>query len=147
MTNEEYTRRIFEDDGFVKLLGMEIVSLSENEAIIRAKIKREHLNANGSVQGGMLYAVADFAFAALANHIHPMTVTQGGQIHYVRAAVTEYVTATAKEIVRAGHNTVSEVVVCDDKGQVVCVCSFNGFIKDVDRETWAWKMKNTEDKK
>lgn len=141
MTNEEYTKRFFADDGFVKLLGIEIVDLMEEKATVRAQIKREHLNANGSVQGGMLYSVADFAFALLANHIHPMTVTQGGKIDYVRAANTESITAVATETVRAGHNTLSEVVLYDDKNEIVCVCHFNGFVKDVPREDWTWRMK------
>ena len=147
MTEEEYVRRFFDDDGFVKLLGMEILELSEERAVVRAAIHREHLNANGSAQGGMLYSVADYAFALYANYQHPMTVTQGGSIRYVRAACTKYVTAVAKETVRAGHNTVSEVIIYDDQGEIVCVCNFNGFVKDVDRESWTWKMKNTgEDK-
>lgn len=147
MTNEEYTRRFFEDDGFVKLLGIQTMELTEEKAVVRAEVKREHLNANGSAQGGMLYSVADFAFALLANHAHPMTVTQGGEIRYVRPAYTKYVTAVAKETVRAGHNTVSEVIIYDDKEEIVCVCSFNGFVKDVDRESWTWKMKNAGEEK
>ena len=86
----------FKDDGFVKLSGIELVSVDETQAIAQAKISREHLNANGCVQGGMLYTLADFAFAALANYLHPATVTQGGQISYIRAAC---------ELTVSGHGT------------------------------------------
>ena len=134
MTNEELTRRIFQDDGYVKLSGVEIVEITANSVTVRAEIGEQHLNANGSVQGGMLYTVADFAFAVLANYLHPITVTQCGNINYVRPAITKYVVGTAKETVRSGHNTVSEVVLYDDKGEVCCVCHFNGFVKDIDRE-------------
>ena len=130
MTKEEWAQRFFEKDGFVKLAGIEILSVSEERAIVRAKIDDRHRNANGSVQGGMLYTVADFAFAVLANSIHPLTVTQGGHISYIRAAVTDEITATATETTRAGHNTVSEVIIRDHKDDVVCVCNFNGFVKD-----------------
>lgn len=141
MENQEYTRRFFEDDAFAKLVGAEIVELTDQKAVVRAEIKGEHLNANGSVQGGMLYTLADFAFAVLSNHTHPMTVTQGGNIQYLRAAVTPYITATAKEIVRSGHNTVCEVLVQDQDENIVCVCTFNGFVKDVQRQDWTWKMR------
>ena len=134
MTNKELTCKIFEHDGFVKLTGAEVISLTESSAIVRARIGEEHQNANGCVQGGMLYTVADFAFALLGNYLHPVTVTQSGQISYIRAAYTSVITATAKEIVRAGHNTVSEVIVRDEQDQIVCVCTFNGFVKDVDRK-------------
>lgn len=131
----------FKDDGFVKLSGIELVFVDETQAVARAKISREHLNANGCVQGGMLYTLADFAFAALANYLHPATVTQGGQISYIRAAYTSVVTAKAREITRAGHNCVYEVVIYDDKDEIVSVCTFNGFIKEIPHKDWDWKMR------
>ncbi len=134
MTNAELIIKHFEKDGYVKLSGIKLVELTEEKAVASAKIGKEHLNANGSVQGGMLYTLADFAFAVHANFLHPATVTQGGHIQYVRAAITDEITATAKETVRVGHNTISEVVIRDGKGEIVCVCSFNGFVKDIDRE-------------
>ncbi len=142
MTDLELTKRFFEDDGFVKLAGIEILEATAEKAVVWAKIDDRHRNANGAVQGGMLYTLADFAFAVLGNHIHPVTVTQVGQISYVKAAMTDEVTATATEKVRAGHTTISEVVIRDKAGQTVCVCTFNGFVKDVDKE--ALKEKYTK---
>ncbi len=126
-------KKFFEKDGFVKLAGIEIVEATAEKAVVTAKITDAHRNANGSVQGGMLYTLADFAFAVLGNLIHPVTVTQVGQISYVKAAFTDEVTATAREKIRSGHTTVSEVVIQDKEGQVVCVCSFNGFVKDINK--------------
>ncbi len=133
MTDLEVTKRFFEDDGFVKLAGVEIVEANGQRAVVKAKIDDRHRNANGAVQGGMLYTVADFAFAVLGNHIHPITVTQVGQISYVKAAYTDEITAIATEKVRSGRTTVSEVVVQDSQGQTVCVCSFNGFVKELNK--------------
>jgi acyl-CoA thioesterase len=134
MTDEELVKRIFEDDGYVKLSGLEIVKISADHAIVRANIGKEHCNAMGNVQGGMLYTLADFAFAVQANYLHPITVTQGGHINYIRAAATNSITTVAKETIRSGHNTISEVIIYDDKNEVCCVCSFNGFVKDMDKE-------------
>ena len=133
MDKKELLLQYFSHDGYVKLSGIEIEEITEEKAVVSAKIKPEHLNGNGFVQGGMLYTLADFAFAVLSNYLHPMTVTQGGQIHYLRAAQGSTITATATETARAGRNTVSEVTLRDDKGTVVCICHFNGFVKDV---TW-----------
>ncbi len=136
MTEEGYVREFFKGDKLVELLGIKIVVVDEDKAVIRAEIKPEHLNANGFVQGGMLYTVADFAFAVLSNHKHPATVTQGGQIQYLLPADTAYIKAVATETTRAGRNTVSEVLLYDDKDRIVCTCHFNGFVKDVEREAW-----------
>ncbi len=134
MTNLEWVNKFFERDGFVKLAGVEIVEVDEQKAVVRAKISDDHRNANGAVQGGMLYTLADFAFAVLGNYKHPVTVTQVGQISYVKAAMTDEVIATAVERVRSGHTTVSEVTIQDQAGQTVCVCTFNGFVKDIERK-------------
>lgn len=131
MSTVNLIKRIFQDDGFVALAGAEIVEISNERAVVKANIGKQHLNANGSVQGGMLYTLADFAFAVLGNYLHPVTVTQCGNISYVRAAKTSIITATAIETVREGHNTVCEVTVRDEHEQIVCVCHFNGFVKDV----------------
>ncbi len=134
MTDLELTKKIFEHDGFVKLTGLKIVEATEERAVVEVNITDAHRNASGSVQGGMLYSIADFAFAVLANYKHPLTVTQVGQISYIKAAYTDKVRAIATERVHVGHNCVSEVVIEDDKGETVCICSFNGFVKNTDKE-------------
>ncbi len=126
-------RNFFKKDKFVELAGIEIIEVNETEAVVSAEIKPEHLNANGCVQGGMLYTLADFAFAVLGNFTHPITVTQSGHINYLRPAFTKKIVATAKETERAGRNTIFEVLIRDEAGQIVCVCNFNGFIKEIDR--------------
>ena len=127
-------KNFFKNDKFVELAGIEITEITEKQAVVSAEIKAEHLNANGCVQGGMLYTLADFAFAVLGNFLHPITVTQCGHINYLRPAFTNKIVATAKETERAGKNTLCEVVIRDDSGKTVCICNFNGFIKETDRQ-------------
>ena len=146
MTREECVKRYFEHDLFAKRLGIEIQSISEGQVCVQAKINDGHLNANGCVQGGMLYTLADFAFAVLGNYLHPATVTQSGKIDYLRPAYTSLLTAVASETARAGHSTVSQMVIYDDKEQIVCVCTFNGFVKDVPLEQWMEKVQKTGEK-
>ncbi len=130
MTDLERIKDFFEKDGFVNLAGIEIVEATGEKAVVKAKISDCHRNAAGAVQGGMLYTLADFAFAVLSNFIHPVTVTQVGQISYVRAAMTDEVVATAREITRSGHTSICQVTICDESGQTVCVANFNGFVKE-----------------
>lgn len=119
----------FKADKFVELAGIKIEEITEEYAVCTAEVTPAHLNANGCVQGGMLYTLADFAFAVLGNYLHPATVTQCGHINYIRPAFTDKLTATAKETTRAGHTCLCEVTITDGDGKVCCVCNFNGFIK------------------
>lgn len=133
-------KKFFKADKYVEMSGIEIVDVNEQCAVVSANVDERHLNANGCVQGGMLYTIADFAFAVLGNYLHPNTVTQNGQITYLRPAFTSRLTATAVETERAGHCTVSQVTVRGEDGEVLCVCNFNGFVKDVPKDEWIRKM-------
>ncbi len=133
-TDLELVRHFFKKDKFVELAGITIESVTEERAVICAKISACHENANGFVQGGMLYTMADFAFAVVSNYRHPITVTQCGNISYLRPAKGATITAIAREIERVGHNTVCEVLLKDDAGQTVAIAQFNGFVKDADKE-------------
>lgn len=137
MDKLELLRQVFAHDKFVGLAGIKLESVDDDKAIVAAEIGAEHLNAGGHVQGGMLYTLADFAFAVISNYLHPVTVTQGGHISYIRPGVTKRVTAEATETVRAGHNTICKVIVRDDGDNIICVCEFNGFVKDITFEEWA----------
>ncbi|MBR6789067.1 MAG: PaaI family thioesterase [Clostridia bacterium] len=134
MKNIEAVRKFFQADKFVTYAGIEIVSVDDDKAVVSAEITERHLNANGTVQGGMLYTIADFAFAVLENYKHPITVTQNGNISYVNAVGSSRITATATELLRKGHNTVCDVTVTADDGAVLCVCRFNGFVKDLPKK-------------
>lgn len=129
----EKLNKFFEEDAYVKMSGIEIVEVTDEYAVVAADIGSQHLNANGCVQGGMLYTMADFAFAVISNALHPVTVTQGGRIDYLRPGICKKITATAREKARAGRNTVCEVVIQDDQGETLCLCTFNGFVKDIEK--------------
>ena len=131
MTYAEQVKEYFAGDKFVAGLNVVIAELSDAQAVVKVQVKPEHLNANGAAQGGMLYTVADYTFALLANYLHPACVTQGGHIQYLRPVRLEEVAFIARETARAGHNCTCEVLAKNAQDEVVCVCSFNGFIKDM----------------
>lgn len=129
MTIEEI-REGFSADRFAKKNGLEIQSVDKNGSVIRAEIVDAHLNANGSVHGGMLFATADFAFGVAANFLHPNTVTASASITYVAPCRdTKYILARATEISAHKHTCVYSVTISDDKDNVVCVAQINGFSK------------------
>ena len=131
MLNEaEKVKEWFSHDLFVQGIGAQIVELSQEKTVVKTTVLPAHQNANGYAQGGMLYTVADYAFALHANYLHGPAVTQGGRVQYlIPVKVGEELTFTATETAHAGHNTVSEVVVKNSAGEIVCVCNFNGFVR------------------
>ena len=135
----EIMRRIFSADKFAVLSGIQIVEVDDNKAVLSVEIKPHNLNANNVVQGGMLFELADVAYAVIANFIHPMTVSQCGHITYLIPASGAVLTAVATETACYGKNSVGQVVIYDEQGRTVCVCDFNGFIKPMTKDEYTQK--------
>ncbi|MCR4661827.1 MAG: PaaI family thioesterase [Clostridia bacterium] len=129
MTNVEKMNEFFEKDNYVKISKIEIEEVNDNYAVVSTKIEDIHLNASGAIQGGLLYTLADFAFAVLNNYLHPTTVTQVGTITYIAPGLSKKIFAKAVEKTRVGRNTVCDVEVYGDDGKIICECRFNGFVK------------------
>ncbi|MBR1747384.1 MAG: PaaI family thioesterase [Clostridia bacterium] len=131
MKSVEELKEFFKRDRFVAACGIEIVSVDEEKAILRAKVEDAHLNANDCVQGGMLFTMCDFAMAVLSNALHPVTVTSVATVTYLAPCKdTEYIYAESREVARHRHNCVHEVKITTDDGVIVCTAQVNGFIKE-----------------
>ena len=79
----ESAREFFYKDKFAVDTGVTLDELSEDHAICSLKLTDNHRNAYGGVMGGVIFTLADFAFAVLSNQIHQLTVAQQVDIHYL----------------------------------------------------------------
>lgn len=67
MEKKDCARRIFADDRFASLTGVEIVSVGDHEACCTVTLDDRHRNARGAAMGGVLFTLADFCAAVAAN--------------------------------------------------------------------------------
>ena len=81
----ESAREFFYKDKFAVNTGIVLDEITEDEAICSLELNDEHRNAYGGVMGGVIFTLADFAFAVLSNQIHQLTVAQQVDIHYLSA--------------------------------------------------------------
>ena len=68
-----------------------------------------HANGGGVVQGGALYTLADFVFAAAACSYGTMAVTMNSSVSFIRPGKMGKITAEAREISRGRQTGVYEV--------------------------------------
>ncbi|MBQ7460832.1 MAG: PaaI family thioesterase [Bacteroidaceae bacterium] len=120
----------FLHDEFARQNGIEIIDIAEGYARTQVKIEPRHLNAGGSVQGGVLFTLADLAFAAATNSHGTLTVTTTANITFVRGANAGIVTAEAHELVNHRHLPFCEVCVTDDAGNLLAVFTASGYRKE-----------------
>ena len=71
-------------DYFRKLLGIEVHEIKDGYARMSLKINQKHLNAVGFTHGGVLFALADCAFAEAVNFGEKKAVAIQVSINYLR---------------------------------------------------------------
>lgn len=89
---------------FAKLMGMELVDIRPNEAVITIEMRDDLRQPSGVLHGGVTATLIDTAMAfAVRTHLEPheFTATIDLTVHYLRPHTEGVVTCTAK-VVRAG---------------------------------------------
>ena len=115
----EEASEYFKKDQFAYRAGMELTELGDDFAVYAAPIHEGLFNANGGVQGGAIFTLADLAFAALANHIHMPTVAQQVSVNFLNAPKGTRLTAKAELKKNGRASCVINVSVTDDTGRDV----------------------------
>ncbi len=94
----ERKRELFSDDPFARLMGIELFEVGEGFARARLRLADQHLNFNGAVHGGVIFALADAVFAAASNSREVVSVATHVSIDFLRAPrAGEELTATCRE--------------------------------------------------
>ncbi len=120
--------RSMTDAPFAKLCGLETLSISEKEAVVRMRTEGAS-NALGTVHGGAIFSLADQAFALAANANGDRQVAMSASITYLRPARGTLV-ATARKIGETKSNSVYQVLV-HEGDELVAIFQGNGFkLKD-----------------
>ena len=125
MKNIEEIRQIFKNDRFATLNGAVIDEVCENFAKCSLVVTDNHRNA----VGGVMFMLADFAFAVAANHDVMNTVSISSNIAFVGVCKGTKLIATAK-CLKAGKSTCYyNISVCDELENLVCEVNITGFKK------------------
>lgn len=86
-------------DPFMISLGFEGEVTAPGEARIRVQLRPEHLNNWGSAHGGLLFTLADSAFALASNSHGPLAVSLSAHMQYFRPTqVGDTLEAIAREV-------------------------------------------------
>ncbi|MBR5347715.1 MAG: PaaI family thioesterase [Lachnospiraceae bacterium] len=123
----EEAQAFFTQDRFATENGMTLDELGEGYAVCSVVLTSRHRNAYGGVMGGVIFTLADYAFAAASNNIHKVTVAMQVSINYLSAPKGEKLIATAKCIKDGKTSMVVNVDIADDTGRAVAQFVGTGF--------------------
>ena len=133
MKSLEELREFFAGDKVAMGLGMTIESAENGGAVCTIAITDDCLNAIGTVQGGLIYTLADFAFAVSANSEDIETATLTSTINYMRPAFGKKLTAHSIPIQRSKTICLYQVTVTDEEEREIAYMTALGYRK-VSRE-------------
>ena len=117
----EKLKEFFKRDRFATGAGAELVLVEPGHAITRLKLESRHHNAIGTAQGGAIFTLADFAFAAAVNSRGHVAVAINCAITFMKAATDGVLTAEAREETRNSKLGAVTVRVTDEAGDVVAI--------------------------
>ena len=72
------------NDSFRELLGIAVVEVRDGYAKTTLKVTKEHTNTHGSTHGGVIFALADCAFAEASNFGDTQAVAVQVSINYLK---------------------------------------------------------------
>lgn len=117
----EKLKQFFKKDQFAALSGVELLSVAPGQARAKMTLHPHHLNGMGSVMGGAIFTLADFAFAAASNSHGTVAVAINVSISFLKAAQTGTLWAEAREVAKNFKIGSYTVEVRDDAGDLVAV--------------------------
>jgi acyl-CoA thioesterase len=123
-TRQEWLTRLkhwFKNDRFAAGCRIELLSVSKGRASAKMMVSREHWNSVGTVMGGAIFTLADFAFAAAANSHANVSVAINANIAFMKAARAGTLWAEAREISKNYKLGSYAVEIRDDEGDLVAL--------------------------
>ena len=125
---EKQRERMLADKFICNLLGVELIEAGVGTARAELTLRPEHMNGVGVCQGGVLFSIADFAFAAACNYAEEPVLGIEVSISYCKSVKTGKIIAEAKEIARSRSTAVAEMRVTDEAGTLLCVARGRGYV-------------------
>lgn len=109
-------------DNTPQLLGMQRQAVGPGFARIAMAVRADMSNAHQSCHGGIIFALADTAFAYACNSGNQTSVAAAASIDFLSPArVGETLVAEAREQWQAGRSGVYDVDVCTTDGRAVAL--------------------------
>jgi acyl-CoA thioesterase len=113
---------LWKDDRASQALGMQILDVGPGRAKLRMQVRADMCNGHRTCHGGMIFTLADSAFAFACNSHNRNTVANNCAITFVAAAREgDELTAEAVERHRGGRSGMCDVTVTGRDGALIAV--------------------------
>ncbi|MEU1984523.1 hotdog fold thioesterase [Nocardia sp. NPDC019395] len=106
---------LLDTDQVSRSLGIEVPSAAQGRAVARMRVRPDMVNGHRILHGGLLFTLADTAFACAANSFGPAAVTAAADMQFLRPALLgDLLTAEAIVGARSGRTLICDVTIRRD---------------------------------
>jgi acyl-CoA thioesterase len=122
---EASARSLYAQDRASQALGMRIVEVRPGYACLAMAVRADMVNGHKICHGGLIFTLADSAFAFACNTYDLVTVASSASIEFLLPGrLGDELTAIAEERSRSKRTGVYDVAVRNQRGE--CVAMFRG---------------------
>ena len=119
---ERATRALFGGDRASQALGMAVESSGPGQATVTMTVRPDMVNGHRVCHGGLIFTLADSAFAFACNSHGDNTVAAGAAIEFLLPAREgDVLRAVATERWRAGRTGIYEIEVQNQRGETIAL--------------------------
>lgn len=119
---ERATRSLYDGDRASQALGMTVESCGPGRATVAMTVRSDMVNGHRICHGGLIFTLADSAFAFACNSHGDNTVAAGAAIEFLLPAREgDVLRAIATERWRAGRAGIYEIDVKNQRGETVAM--------------------------
>ena len=126
--------KLFWDDHFAtKVTGIEIGHVEETTCECKLALTPRHCNAAGNVMGGVIFTLADLAFAVVMNHglikkvpKEELWMSLDSSIHFLRISKGTQLKANAVCLKKGRCTCLCEIKITDDTGKLIATIETTG---------------------
>lgn len=119
---ERSAHAMYAHDHASQALGMRIVEVRPGYARLSMTVREDMVNGHKLCHGGLIFTLADSAFAFACNTYNSVTVASAASVEFLLPArLGDELTATAEERSRSKRTGVYDVVVRNKQGESVAL--------------------------
>lgn len=120
--------RLNTSDRFANAIGAQLVEIREGYARAELTVGEKHLNGANVCQGGVMYTLADLAFAGVCNCHGTLTLGVNNSITFLKSGqFGEKIIAEAVEVLDHHKLPYCEIKVRNEQGELLAVMTGLGY--------------------
>jgi acyl-CoA thioesterase len=119
---ERAAEALFARDSASRMLGICVVDVKPGYARVTMTVRPDMVNGHRTCHGGLIFTLADSAFAVSCNSYNETTVAAAASIDFLAPAFEgDELSAEAKELWRSGRSGIYEITVINQRGERIAL--------------------------